>query len=138
MRQITVTEFTAAMEAAVEERGREYVYPPQAHEGEADDYHSNEGDCMYTKPDGTPACLIGVALALLGITHETVEELEYGNAIGAGTLIERMRAFGIEVAPEVIYPAELAQCHQDRGGSWGGSLDRFKGEFDRYSTGPKN
>lgn len=109
---ITRASFTAAMEAAVAERGADYVYT----------YTKNIFNrCEYTEEDGAPGCIIGLALAKLGYTGENTRTLAYGCGLGAvqallrlGVHDERLRA-----------AAELAQRAQDGGEDWGAALATY-------------
>lgn len=59
---ITEAEFTAAMEAAVAERGEDFVYPDEWRDKTKRDIFGPDGPCLYSLPSGEPACLIGLAL----------------------------------------------------------------------------
>lgn len=127
-RTITPEEFTAAMIAAVQERGAHYTYPTARksattdHYGlgmyTADDYHGPAGDCKYSTPDGTPACIIG--LALHKIDPDLVPSYSDPNPPARAVLAP----FG--VGPLVRAAADAAQRTQDTGGSWGMALREYK------------
>lgn len=126
-RTITPEEFTAAMIAAVQERGAHYTYPTARksattnHYGfvmyTADSYHGTGGECKYSTPDGTPACIIGLAL------HKIDPDLvpNYSNSDPARAVLA---AFGL--GDEVQAAADAAQRTQDLGGSWGMALRDYK------------
>lgn len=112
-------QFIQAMRDAVAERGKNYVYPEAVPNGvnyfKRDDYHNPGGVCMYSTPDGTPACIIGLALDKMG---EPVPE--YGNMVGADCVLEYL------VSPYVCNAARQAQLIQDKGGTWGEALAVFE------------
>lgn len=104
--------FTAAMRAAVAERGEDYVFPNEWKDGAS--------QCRYVQPDGDgPACLIGVALHRLGVPLDALLDQEGCSAshvVGA-------------VASGVTYAAaraaNKAQEAQDIGATWGAALARY-------------
>lgn len=108
---ITRERFTDAMHKAVASRGEDYVYTPP------------EGGrmCMYTDPDGTPGCIVGVALAELGYTAENTDSLAYGKGGGAAY---QLTLLGF-VDPHVHEAANYAQRVQDTGGTWGVALNQY-------------
>ena len=86
--QITRENFTAAMRAAVAERGEDWVYPERVSELAAPGWRPKRGhECVYVLPDGSPACLIG--LALYKIDPALVEGLE-GEDVTALRLLQRL------------------------------------------------
>ena len=103
--------FTAAMRAAVEERGAEWRYPD-----DDPDWHGSGGMCIYRLDDGSPACLVGAALAKLGL----LEEVPVSSVDGAQTL---MIELGFD--HDVAFAADLAQGAQDMGDTWGEALDEY-------------
>lgn len=61
---ITYDKALEALNAAVAERGADFVYPDEErHEGVT---------CQYRKPDGTGSCIVGMALILLGVPAEEI------------------------------------------------------------------
>lgn len=117
--QITRENFTAAMRAAVAERGEDWVYPAEGSELAEQGWRSEEGTCVYVLPDGSPACLIG--LALYKIDPALVEGLEGENA-SAFRLLHRL---GVEDGG-VCRAARKAQRTQDGGGTWGNALKIYE------------
>lgn len=115
--KITEEQFTAAMEAAVAERGEDYVYPPQEEEGFADDYHTIGGTCLYSDESGKPLCIIGVALSKI----DPALVPTHGSTEGASSLLSKMvDSFAVRVA------AQNAQDAQDDGKPWGEALKQYK------------
>lgn len=128
-RTITPEEFTAAMIAAVQERGAHYTYPAPSsvattnHQSfpvygtKIDAYHGPMGECKYSTPDGTPACIIGLAL------HKIDPDLvpSYSNSGPARAVLA-----GFGLGDEVQAAADAAQRTQDTGGSWGMALREYK------------
>lgn len=114
MTRFTEAEFTAAMEAAVAERGKDWVYPRTWY---------YEGVCSYSLEDGTPACLIGVALSKLdpGLVPD------FGERASAEIVLE-------DLVPEpVAIAAREAQVHQDNGHIWGSALQVYKRYLEKNS-----
>lgn len=127
-KEITVEEFTAAMEAAVEERGRDYIYPAAVERDMDsdyevgpiyydDEYHYADGGCVYQTPDGAPACIIGVVLDKLGLDVPA-----YGSMSDARVVLEQRTT----LSEDILRGAKYAQSAQDTGHSWGRALDRYK------------
>lgn len=117
MTKITIENFTAAMRAAVEERGSDYTYPEFNKEVGEDDYHSISGTCQYSTPNGEPACIIGLALSK--IDPELVPK--YGVIGDAGNLMLSLGA-----GAKLSTAAEEAQERQDEGATWGEALEGFE------------
>jgi len=125
MAEITRETFTAAMEAAVAERGADWTYPeptpktPGYAGFQADDWHSgNWGACVYSTPDGTPACIIG--LALHKIDPALVPEWD---TVAPATSVLRdagVTDYLLRVA------ARAAQREQDSGKTWGEALAVYR------------
>ena len=118
--EITRENFTAAMRAAVAERGGDWVYPAEGSELAEQGWRSKEwGACVYVLPDGSPACLIG--LALYKIDPALVEGLE-GENVTALRLLQRL---GVEDG-ELYWAAQDAQDAQDLGEAWGNALKIYE------------
>ena len=118
--QITRENFTAAMRAAVAERGEDWVYPAEGSELAEQGWRSEEGqECVYVLPDGSPACLIG--LALYKIDPALVEGLE-GDVATALRLFQRL---GVEDG-RLYGAAQDAQDAQDSGVTWGNALKIYE------------
>lgn len=110
MLKITYDMAVAALEAAVEEKGADYVYPES---------EKVDGACQYLNEDGSPSCIVGNALMRLGVTrlprHGTGSPSAYSLLVGTG--------YGPEpVALADERTARLfgrAQNEQDVGTPWG-------------------
>lgn len=99
--------FTAAMRAAVEDRGAGFIYP-------ADDPEwVGTNGCRYRTTTGQPACIVGLALSKLGLLNAP-EVGEYLSAIA----VLRELGFGEQTAKA----ANEAQMKQDEGAPWGEAL----------------
>lgn len=121
--------FIAAMEAAVEERGADWVYPkpqldpdrnPDADDSYLpDEWHSdNWGTCVYQRENGEPACIVGLAL------HKMGEELPpFSIAASASSILDD---YSFILSGEVVQAADRAQTKQDQGYTWGEALKTFK------------
>lgn len=117
--RITRENFTAAMRAAVAERGEDWVYPAEGSELAEQGWRSEEGTCVYVLPDGSPACLIG--LALYKIDPALVEGLEGVNAVA----LRLLQHLGVEDVG--LYGAAWdAQWAQDLGETWGNALKIYE------------
>ena len=105
------TEALALLERAVATRGPEYVY-------EGKDPASR---CLYTWPDGTPGCLIGVWMDLAGISRPPYIDGQYfdddndDNCKSVNVLTCGLSADVREVLHE-------AQALQDHRRTWGAAL----------------
>ena len=102
---ITEEQFTKAMREAVAERGPDFVYP--------EEWRNENGSCRYSLEDGSPACLIGLAL------HKIDPDLVPG--------VENFQSADVVVdfagAPmDVAQAARDAQYIQDHDGTWGDAL----------------
>lgn len=108
-RLITLDEIRAAIKRAVEERGEDYVYPEEEKK-ENPIRHSME--CQYRKADGTPSCLIG--LAVYYINPDIVLPEFRGAWVALQEFADR----------DAIDYAQAAQTVQDEGGTWGKAYHR--------------
>lgn len=116
---ITVTDaqFIAAVDQAVETRGRDHVYARYLR------YEGDGGVCYYRHPaTGKADCLFGVTLDILGIVVS--KELEQRPI--AGILAHYLP----ELSDKVINAATYGQSAQDRGRTWGQSKDEFHSHLD--------
>jgi hypothetical protein len=102
--------FTAAMRAAVEDRGAGFIYP-------ADDPEwVGTNGCRYRTTTGQPACIVGAALQMLGL----LERLDVSNTQGA---FQVLRGLGFDRA--TARAADAAQGIQDMGENWGEALQEY-------------
>lgn len=120
--RVTLSEGMRAMAEVVAERGAGYVYPDEWRaEGSAGD-----GGCLYVV-DGRPACLIGAALARLGVPVSVLrsegdgEELDdcadgCEGPLPARPLLETLCA---DLPPLLADAYQAAQDAQDKGRTWG-------------------
>lgn len=126
VRKVSYKQFMEAMEAAVAERGEDYIYPK--FEGEADDYHDSNGLCRYSLEDGTPACIIGEVLNRLNPEWLPPHDL----IRGATSVLSDIgpEAFYRRDYGRIVTAATEAQSSQDRGNTWGDALRtaRYKAE----------
>lgn len=105
---ITLEEMRGAVRRAVEERGRDFVYPWEWME------HPPLCDtpcCVYRRKDGTPSCIVGLAVSYLR-PDVVLEEFVLANAALIGLADDSASKY-----------AEVAQSEQDVGVSWGEALD---------------
>lgn len=118
--------FIDAMEAAVAERGADWVYP----EAEADPdtfgatflrdaWHVDaSGSCVYQTEDGEPACIIGLAMHKMGVDLPPFDRI-----VGARGALQDS---GLNLSDSILDAASTAQNSQDGGDSWGYALEEFK------------
>lgn len=118
--QITTAAVTEAIEAAVEERGSDYVYPPA----------KSHDNCQYVI-DGKPSCLVGVVLHRLGASIDQLRQEDvavFGNGTMAEDLVHKLHTLGIlefEDPYTVGAALESAQLRQDRADTWGRALEEY-------------
>jgi hypothetical protein len=126
-----ISEFTeteqrviAALEAAVEEKGRDYVYPPAAANRACTylEYKNTDDDpdavASYQSEDVIgPSCIAGHALLNGGA--RTVGQLVDFEGVTAD-----LASRGV-VGPRVSSALDAAQNRQDSASTWGEALDRF-------------
>ena len=118
--QITRENFTAAMRAAVAERGEDWVYPAEGSELAEQGWRTGDYEsCVYVLPDGSPACLIG--LALYKIDPGLLVNLESQYDIASKV----MGRAGVQDGT-LRLAAGMAQNAQDRGVPWGEALSEYE------------
>lgn len=111
---ITEAQFTKAMQEAVAERGEDYVYRVRVN-----------GSCVYVDADGSPSCLIGLALSK--INPSRLPDYHHPrNSIPALTLLD-----GI-VPDAVAWAADDAQTIQDTGHTWAEALKAYNRRLASY------
>jgi hypothetical protein len=115
--KITEEAFTAAMRAAVAERGADYVFPGFEDEvSRAEGWRDEAGMCQYRNSADEPACLIGLAL------HKIDPALvpPHGAVKGADLVLGELGApYALQIA------ASEAQDTQDGGQPWGLALAAY-------------
>lgn len=117
MYYITADEFTAAMEAAVEERGFGFSYTMGEPAVPVDDGVA----CLYVHRVGDekkPGCLIATALHKCGVPLQRMTAFEGRPAYAILTALTNLPG-------SVISAAGTAQGCQDRGDSWGVALHGY-------------
>lgn len=118
--RITRENFTAAMRAAVAERGEDFVYPAVGSELAEQGWRTEEWEaCVYVLPDGSPACLIGLALYKIDpgiLTHAEPQSDDAGRVMGRA---------GVQDGT-LLLAAGRAQSAQDRGVPWGEALSEYE------------
>lgn len=106
---------------AVEDRGRDWVYPRFTQNEHAEEIWNEEwtrgGSCLYVKTDLTPACLVGYAMVEAGVPPRDMQVIA-----SAEELIDQL---GLRVSNRVRDALDRVQSVQDRGGSWGAAVDAF-------------
>lgn len=124
--------FAAALKAALDERGPDYVYPEDKKHAFSE---YQEPQCLYFDMEDPekPLCFIGLALSKLGVTAEDLQAIspnvrlspdESGLSMGALGVMEKLG-----FSPKVSWAARAAQTEQDRGNPWGQAFDVFQEEM---------
>jgi len=119
MKTINLENVMELLEAAVEKKGREYVDP--------DSLNPIGPPCQYVK-GGAPSCIVGHVLVEFGVPVAALESADGGVA----EIFDPMFSDAEELRElvELTLPAQrvltAAQDAQDRGGSWGVSLDEAR------------
>lgn len=130
--------FIAALEAAVEEKGPEYIYPDELKGKDRFGYPS----CVYFDPEDptTCRCIIGNALSRIGYTLNDIKIAAQETA--ATSLFDVNQDVNAEAllkyygaSDALARAAKKAQSFQDEGGSWGGALTRFKAALAESTQG---
>lgn len=106
---ITRENFTQAMEQAVAERGRDYLYPEDDKQGSV---------CQYKTKNGKPSCIIGAALHILNPDFVPAR----GSSLPASAVLTEL---GVD-DDRLLHAAQTAQSEQDQDMTWGFALDKFK------------
>ena len=127
---ITRENFTKAMREAVAERGAGYVYPVDSVEARETGWrrstpgYESMGDasCAYALYDGTPACIIGLAL------YKIDPELLARVADLDDSAQAAFRILGV-IDRGLAGAARDAQIRQDDGETWGSALEEFEAVF---------
>ena len=105
--------FIQAMKDAVAERGEDFTYPDEWRVTDS----GFDNACVYTLEDGTPACIIGLAIyKMLGTPYTGYNAGAYGVL---GDL------YGGRISIRLRDAAQSAQALQDKGASWGRVLEQF-------------
>lgn len=107
------------LQAAVDEKGADYVYPTGEYE-----------TCSYARDD-SPSCLVGHAVHCAGVTIDalhcmdvdTIEDDE-GNQLDASSEIQNIptERYGFRLMPGAVRAFQEAQQKQDSGIPWGEAL----------------
>ena len=117
---VTAEQFTAAMRAAVAERGRDFVYPRGVPGWRSGPHLGNT--CMYVRTDVDECgCLIGDAAHRVGVSLDQLREAD----VREFSAEEMLRVCIPGLPPRIWDAAGLAQTVQDSGRSWGLALDRY-------------
>lgn len=121
--RITEAQFTAAITAVVEQRGRDYVYSrPKAGQ-------TSPSICLYVHTDETnnrtPGCIIGATLVELGISLDALSDREghpgYYLIKGWNDSVYGL----IRTSEKVRNGSSAAQEAQDAAKTWGDALDTY-------------
>jgi hypothetical protein len=114
------------LDAAVTLKGADYVLP------------YGEG-CLYFEEDGTtPVCIVGHALASVGVKLGDLGPIKISNSFsnyyGKDAEMDNQRVLrsteidGVELSEDARLVFDQAQSYQDEGWSWGEAVSMVKGE----------
>lgn len=123
MLELTFEKAQELVDAAIAERGEDYVYSKQA------------GSCLYVHSDSwfhdergewvrvneKPGCIVGVALVNLGVG---MDELVSINTLDASAALQHLEQRGVWVETEAVDFLSRVQVSQDNGMPWGEARDR--------------
>jgi len=118
-----------AVEMAMQKQGRDFVYAPIP------------GPCMYVPADDPrtgavvgwgplndsikkTGCLVGEALALLGLRTDAV-------AVGGGSVYSLWSDGRVAMTEQTREYLQIVQDVQDRGSTWGEAFDKAESEVER-------
>lgn len=119
--RVTYDEALQALQDAVAIKGEDYVYPDSAKVG------SNRSCVYFNEGDGTPACIVGHALASWGYTLTDLNSAGayLGDMNEAGATPSFFEALNIEITDARTGALlGLAQDAQDTGRAWGIAVSR--------------
>lgn len=115
--KITRESFTAAMEAAVAERGEDFIYPAEWKAPFNKDKPEQGTRCLYYVPEVGAACIIGLTLEKLGVDVAAIAPNKNADYL-----------LGEELGVKdngLIWAAISAQRFQDQGSTWGHALEKY-------------
>lgn len=118
---ITKAKALELLEAAVAERGADYVYPRT--------FDGTGPSCVYVR-GGKPACLVGLAMTKAGVPIEQLAGWDTRFESDAHSVLVDDGLAAVDVAEMLA----AAQSVQDDGGTWGEALDAAK-DFAERSQG---
>jgi len=118
---LTMERTLELLDAAVTERGADFVYPEEWKVPSQIFSSTPGGDCVYVH-DGKPACIVGWVLHTHGVTIEQLRQLE-GDSVYA--LLLHLQPV-LEVEPGVGTVLREAQNQQDVGRPWGVAVERAR------------
>lgn len=108
----TAKQVLDALEAAV--KGKEGYIDPRAGSPEA---------CQYLI-DGVPSCIVGTALALLGVSKEVLHRMDCtGNPMFSADGYAALTGHGITMDEKAHGMLSRAQSRQDRSATWAQALE---------------
>lgn len=117
---ITLDMVLEAIDHAVGVRGADYVDPATG--------QVSPGECKYVR-GGAPSCIIGTALAHLGVPLEVLEEIDDSDdpTVGGGEdFLQILHEADVTFAPHVRPVLAVAQITQDSGRTWGQAQDKAR------------
>lgn len=126
--EATNEELVQALRHVVAERGPDFVYPKDWKKP-----NSSDGGftCQYVRPDGEgPACIIGAALAHLGVPLPALADFE---GDGAGIVLSKLGIDGPQRS-DIRLAYDQTQASQDAGDAWGIALALGLAEIEIEET----
>lgn len=104
---ITLDEMRTAIKRAVEERGEDYIYPEEWKKSSPDILYGEDYQCQYRNEDGSPSCIIGLAVSYIN-----------PNIILKEFTCAHLALRDMAEDDAGLY-ATIAQAGQDQGNTWG-------------------
>lgn len=137
MENITREQVIEALEKVVEQYGEDYNYG-QAEQDAGITAPKSGPMCRYADGDGEPLCIIGKALARMGVSGSVLVDIEFGgkevdgcpvhmacaaeSAAAAPHFIKTLRDAGYVFDDDALAAMQRAQRVQDSGHAWGRAL----------------
>lgn len=122
---ITLDMALEAIDHAVAVGGADYVDPATVHGPTG---WTTGGTCQYVR-GGAPSCIIGTALAHLGVPLEVLEKIDNSDdptVVGGSDFARILHQADVTFAPHVRPVMAVAQIIQDSGGTWGDARDKAR------------
>jgi hypothetical protein len=148
---IDVPKALELIEAAVKERGEDWVYPDTGqcrYIYNPEDYDQHFGDeeyelsqdelamVAYFGEEQAPACLVGLVMHTLDERFDQVMLIQNDNSVdgwmGDGPYVQTFESVEYEFSHDTIRLLAAAQSAQDSGNPWGEALSRAHSAAERF------
>lgn len=132
---INVDDALRGLREARDEKGADYIYQ------KPDPSHTTCVYCWEIDGQVQPQCIVGYALAKLGVPPELMYEL--ANEVSAYALAEKLRPRGYHITRTAVFVLRAAQCVQDAAVgtgerppdnqiNWGAAVAAAESEAERW------